>query len=112
MTVSYRDKVLKDFCKVCNLSNNEVDLQFLEVDHINRNRKDNRTSNLQVLCKFCHMIKSRFENKKQVYLWKYFEKASEKNAFQDKLKIISIEWINNLNLHTVNLDFYSFLKDE
>jgi len=111
MTNNYREKVDKDYCKICNLSKDEVDVKLLEVDHINRNRKDNRISNLQVLCKFCHMIKSRFENKKELYLWKYFEKASNKKSFQDKVKVISFEWINSITLPSINLDFYSFVED-
>jgi hypothetical protein len=93
MTNNYREKVDKDYCKICNLSKDEVDVKLLEVDHINRNRKDNSKSNLRVLCKFCHM------------------KASNKKSFQDKVKVISVEWINSITLPSINLDFYSFVED-
>lgn len=33
--------------------------QMLDVDHINSNRKDNKLCNLQVLCVWCHALKTR-----------------------------------------------------
>lgn len=42
----------KDYCKECGSNNN------LEIDHIDGNRSNNKPSNLQTLCKKCHINKT------------------------------------------------------
>ncbi|MQF84393.1 MAG: HNH endonuclease [SAR202 cluster bacterium] len=107
---NYRKKINIESCVICGLSSEEVGEKNLEVDHINRDRSNNNISNLQVLCKFCHMLKSRFENKDEAYLWNYFQKASIRNKFQNYLKNIAADWITNGNLQTVFFDFYAFIE--
>lgn len=107
---SYRKKIKIESCVVCSLSSGEVGTTNLEVDHINRDRSNNNISNLQVLCKFCHMIKSRFENMDENHLWNYFQKAYIRKKFQNHLKEIALDWINNGNLQTVFFDFYAFIE--
>lgn len=65
----YRSLALKEYgykCQneSCIITKNEIkieDCQF-EVDHINNDRKDNRLCNLQVLCCYCHAMKTRGAN--------------------------------------------------
>lgn len=55
----YRKRALREYgskCKECGYS----DLQkMLDVDHIDNNRKNNKIENLQVLCVWCHALKTR-----------------------------------------------------
>lgn len=44
----------------------EIPTKLLDVDHIDENRKNNHLSNLQVLCVWCHAIKTRKINQGQV----------------------------------------------
>jgi hypothetical protein len=37
------------------------DLCQMDVDHINGNHNDNRPSNLQVICKCCHALKTKLQ---------------------------------------------------
>lgn len=59
-----RDKVLERdnySCVVCGLTRDEHFSKWnvdINVDHINRNRKDNTMENLQTLCLVCHGSKS------------------------------------------------------
>ena len=46
-------KQRKDSCEDCGGTNN------LQIDHKDGNRSNNHSSNLQTLCKDCHIIKSR-----------------------------------------------------
>lgn len=46
-------KQRKSFCESCGGTNN------LQIDHIDANRSNNEPSNLQTLCNYCHIIKSR-----------------------------------------------------
>ena len=55
----YRNRAFKTFgksCKQCGYSKNE---SMLDVDHINGNRSHNKQENLQVLCVWCHALKTR-----------------------------------------------------
>ncbi len=52
---NYRAKAFKAYgkiCSMCGFSNEEA----LEVHHIDRNRDNNKVSNLKVLCANCHTI--------------------------------------------------------
>jgi formate dehydrogenase maturation protein FdhE len=42
----------KDYCEHCGETNK------LEIDHIDGNRSNNHLTNLQTLCKSCHIIKT------------------------------------------------------
>lgn len=55
---SYRVKALKAYehkCVVCGYSDDD---RMLEVDHIDSNRGHNRASNLQIMCVWCHRVKT------------------------------------------------------
>jgi hypothetical protein len=55
----YRDLALKHFehkCIECNYNNEVI---MLDVDHIDDNRGNNKLSNLQFLCVWCHALKTR-----------------------------------------------------
>lgn len=58
-TRSYRVRALRAFgskCKSCGYDKNE---KMLDVDHVDSNRGNNKLENLQVLCVWCHALKTR-----------------------------------------------------
>ena len=65
-SIKYRKKALKYFgafcqnpsCKITE-SGIQLDEFLLDVDHINNDRSNCELSNLQILCVYCHAIKSR-----------------------------------------------------
>ena len=56
---SYRYRAFKTYGKVCRVCGYSGYEKMLDVDHIDSNRKNNRIENLQVLCVWCHMLKTR-----------------------------------------------------
>lgn len=55
---SYRNRALKMHGPTCVQCGYDQDVRMLDVDHIN-GRKDHSTESLQVLCVWCHALKSR-----------------------------------------------------
>lgn len=60
----YRRKALSEYGHKCSntncpFKNVEVDVRMLDVDHIDSDRNNNDISNLQVLCVWCHGLKTR-----------------------------------------------------
>lgn len=55
----YRQRALEHYGKVCQHCGYSDDERMLDVDHINSNRRHNRLENLQVLCVWCHALKTR-----------------------------------------------------
>jgi len=56
---SYRAHALRIYgarCKICKYAEHK---KMLDVDHIDSNRKNNAIENLQVLCVWCHAMKTR-----------------------------------------------------
>ena len=102
---NYRKKIKIENCTICKLSSKEIDSKYLEVDHINKNRDDSSPENLQVLCKFCHMIKSRFENKKDLDSWKIFTDGATRKAVETKIYNLAKAWID---LQSVIIDESTF----
>ncbi len=58
-TNSYRRRALRDLGKKCNVCSYDEHEQMLDVDHIDGNRKNPSMDNLQVLCVWCHALKTR-----------------------------------------------------
>lgn len=61
---SYRDRALSCYGTLCMSSacpfrEKEVPVQMLDVDHIDGDRSNNDLGNLQVLCVWCHALKTR-----------------------------------------------------
>lgn len=56
---SYRERALRKYgarCRKCDYSRH---VEMLDVDHVDSNRQNNSISNLQVLCVWCHALKTR-----------------------------------------------------
>ncbi len=55
---SYRIRAFREYkakCCICGYDKNE---KMLEVDHIDSNRDNNNVTNLQILCVWCHRLKT------------------------------------------------------
>lgn len=60
----YRRKALLEYGHKCNntncpFKNTEIEVKMLDVDHIDSDRRNNDIKNLQVLCVWCHALKTR-----------------------------------------------------
>lgn len=55
----YRKRALKHLGKICNKCGYDKDERMLDVDHKDNNRKNGNLSNLEVLCVWCHALKTR-----------------------------------------------------
>lgn len=56
---AYREKAFKMYGAVCKKCGYFDHQEMLDVDHIDSNRSNNRIENLQVLCVWCHALKTR-----------------------------------------------------
>lgn len=91
------------------------DKMYIEVHHVNKNKKDNRSQNLEVLCKLCHLFvdehhitllkqNKRLRNRLDFFVEKYAVKLSKNSNLEkydnlknnikisDAAKIISDLW--------------------
>ena len=59
---SYRERALKAYPNKCVKCRYDQDLKMLEVDHIDSDRRNNKLFNLQILCVWCHWLKTRKVN--------------------------------------------------
>ena len=76
---SYRIKAFRYYGEKCNRCDSDV---LLEVHHKNRNRKDNDITNLEVLCKKCHVEehKDEFVNERDSVTGRFIKSnKSERN---------------------------------
>jgi 5-methylcytosine-specific restriction endonuclease McrA len=55
----YREWALKEYGPTCQRCGYDEIEKMLDVDHIDGNRKNNNLNNLQVLCVWCHALKTR-----------------------------------------------------
>ena len=98
---NYRNLIEIQECKLCKISKDEIPLMYLEVDHINGNHSDNRKENLQVLCKVCHSIKSKFSNQGKGLLFYFLSKLADESksviTLTDEHETIVKEKNNNNN---------------
>lgn len=58
-TSGYRIRAFRERDKVCIGCGYKDDSRMLDVDHIDSNRSNNKIDNLQVLCVWCHALKTR-----------------------------------------------------
>lgn len=56
---SYRQRAFRTYGKRCSMCLYSEDSRMLDVDHIDSDRKNNVIDNLQVLCVWCHALKTR-----------------------------------------------------
>lgn len=63
---SYRDRAFRKYAKKCSnplceitLAGVKIPSKMLDVDHIDSDRNNNKLENLQILCVWCHAIKTR-----------------------------------------------------
>jgi hypothetical protein len=55
----YRERALRHYGSRCQSCGYEKDVRMLDVDHIDSNRSNAALSNLQILCVWCHALKTR-----------------------------------------------------
>ena len=55
----YRSMAIRAYGSICTKCGYSKDIRMLDVDHIDSNRSNNQLSNLQVLCIWCHALKTR-----------------------------------------------------
>lgn len=55
----YRKRAFKHLGKICARCGYNKDERMLDVDHKDNNRKNGKLENLQVLCVWCHALKTR-----------------------------------------------------
>jgi hypothetical protein len=55
----YRSMAIRAYGAQCRDCGYNQDTRMLDVDHINSNRSNNQLDNLQVLCIWCHALKTR-----------------------------------------------------
>ena len=56
---NYRIRALRENGEICQQCSYNDDVRMLDVDHIDSNRDNNDLENLQVLCVWCHALKTR-----------------------------------------------------
>src|SRR4051812_70836 len=56
---SYRSHALRVQDNRCNTCGYSKDIRMLDIDHIDSDRQNNSIENLQVLCVWCHALKTR-----------------------------------------------------
>ena len=54
VSIDYRLTALRNYPHKCELCGWDEDIDFLEVHHIDENRKNNTLENLMILCPICH----------------------------------------------------------
>lgn len=64
-------------CEICGLFEWRGNKNILQVDHINRNWRDNTSDNLRFLCPNCHVSTASYGNKK--------EKVKKKHIYKTKI---------------------------
>jgi 5-methylcytosine-specific restriction endonuclease McrA len=55
---SYRIRAFREYASKCAFCSYTKDEKMLEVDHIDSNRENNDINNLQILCVWCHRLKT------------------------------------------------------
>lgn len=55
----YRSMAIRSYGAKCQQCGYNTDIRMLDVDHIDSNRNNNNLNNLQVLCIWCHALKTR-----------------------------------------------------
>ena len=56
---AYRKYALRELPNECIVCEYDKDIRMLDVDHINSDRKNNSLDNLQLICVWCHALKTR-----------------------------------------------------
>jgi hypothetical protein len=56
---TYRERALRDLPKQCLRCGYGSDVRMLDVDHVDGDRSNNGIQNLQILCVWCHALKTR-----------------------------------------------------
>ena len=66
----FKDGLKNQKCEECGWNKKSIDGRLpLELDHINGDRRDNRLSNLRVLCPNCHSLKETHRGKNIKKAW-------------------------------------------
>ena len=62
MKNNYRALIPRNKCALCDVTAKQTNSSFIEVDHKDQDHSNNEISNLWALCKFCHNMKTKYEN--------------------------------------------------
>ena len=57
--LAYRARAFREFAHKCASCGYSKTIKMMDVDHIDGNRENNNISNLQILCVWCHALKTR-----------------------------------------------------
>lgn len=102
---TYRVRALQEYGAFCNWCGYSDEVKMLDVDHIDSNRSNSKLENLQVLCVWCHALKTR---KVKFHQWNGADYSTTGNT---KILVRESEY-RALERDKIRLDYLDTLTDE
>ena len=89
--MNYRKLIKIDKCCLCQTDH----YKYLEVDHIDSNHQNNVINNLQVLCKYCHTLKTILDRKQMgLFFSSLIINAGKDSNILDIIQKYSVTWLS------------------